>query len=168
MVDLSTLQKILLFEGLSEKQLKKLQRVLRLQTVNEDTVIVRDGDRGDEMFILIDGEVEISKALISTMTMPDSNHQDKSIIRLDSSEHAFFGEMALLDRSCKRMATVTTTKKCVLAVLRREDFETFIKEDLQLGFTLVRNIAKILSARLGKANQDILKLAIAFSLALEK
>lgn len=168
MLELSTLEKIPLFEGLSEKQFKKLQRVLRRQTINDNSVVLRDGDRGDALFILIDGEVQISKALASTLPQFNINQKDKSIIRLSSAEYAFFGEMALLDKNNKRAATVTTTKKTVIAVLRRADFEALIQDDLHIGITLLHNLAKNLSIRLGKANQDIMKLTVAFSLALER
>ena len=168
MLELSRIQNIPLFKGLSEKQLKKLQKVLTVQNVGENAVVIRDNDESTEMFILLEGEVQISKPLVPSLPQLGIDQQDKSIIRLSGSNHEFFGEMAILEPNSRRMANVTATKRCVLAVMRKQDFTALIREDIQLGYTLMNNIAKILSARLGKANADIIKLAIAFSLALEK
>lgn len=168
MLELSRIQEIPLFAGLNETQLKKFQKVLTVQTVAENQVVIRDNDKSEEMFILLEGEVQISKALVPYLPQLGVDRQDKSIIRLSGIKREFFGEMAILEPVSKRMANVTATKRCVLAVLRREDFAALIAEDIHLGYTLMNNIAKILSARLGKANADIIKLAIAFSLALEK
>jgi len=165
---LSLLQEIPVFDRLSEKQLKKIQRVLRQDVVGGDTVVIREGEKGHEMYILLDGEVQISKSVGTKGLQVDRNQQEKSLIRLDGSDHAFFGEMAILDPISTRIATVTTTRKSILAVLRRSDFFSIAKDDVDLAFTVTFNIAKILSARLAKTNQDILKLTLALTLALER
>lgn len=168
MIELSTLQNIPLFEGLDDKQLKKIQRALRTVTAKTGDVIIRDGEKGEEMYVVLEGEVQISKPLTPNPDMFEIDQQDKSIIRLGAHNYSFFGEMALLDIVSKRMANVTATKKSVFAVLRKGEFDLLIKDDISFGYRVIYNIAKILSSRLGKANQDIIKLAVAFSLALEK
>lgn len=168
MIALSMLQEIPLFDRLNEKQVMKIQRVLREEVLGGDTVVIREGEKGNEMYILVDGEVQISKTIAGKGRRMDPHQQEKSLIRLDGSVHAFFGEMAILDPNSIRIATVTTTKKSTVVVLRRNDFFSLAKDDVDLAFTVTFNIAKILSARLEKANQDILKLTLALAIALER
>ena len=168
MIELSMLQKIPLFDRLSEKQVKKIQRFLHEETVAEDVVVIREGEKGHEMYILVDGEVQISRAIVGKGQQAVFDQTEKSLIRLSGDDHAFFGEMAILDPNSVRIATVTTTKKTKLALLRRSDFYSLAKEDLDLAFTVTFNIARILSSRLSKANEDILKLTLAFTLALQR
>ena len=168
MIELSTLQKIPLFDRLSEKQIKKIQRVLHEEPVAPDVAVMREGEKGHEMYILVEGEVLISKTIAGKGQQTAFNQPEKSLIRLNGEDHAFFGEMAILDPNSIRMATATTTKKCRLALLRRNDFYSLAKDDVDLAFTVTFNIARILSSRLAKANADILKLTLAFTLALER
>ncbi len=168
MIELSTLQKVPLFDRLNEKQLKKIQKILREEILGADTLVIREGEKGSDMYILIDGEVQISKTVVGRGHQMNFNQPQKSLIRLDGNDHAFFGEMAILDPNSARIATVTTTKKSLVAVLRRNDFYSLSKDDLDLAFTVTFNIARILSTRLAKSNQDILKLTLALTLALER
>ena len=168
MIELSTLQKVPLFDRLNEKQLKKIQKILREEILGADTLVIREGEKGSDMYILIDGEVQISKTVVGRGHQMNFNQPQKSLIRLDGNDHAFFGEMAILDPNSARIATVTTTKKSLVAVLRPNDFYSLSKDDLDLAFTVTFNIARILSTRLAKSNQDILKLTLALTLALER
>jgi len=168
MIELSTLQKVPLFDRLNEKQLKKIQKILREEILGADSLVIREGEKGSDMYILIDGEVQISKTVVGRGHQMNFNQPQKSLIRLDGNDHAFFGEMAILDPNSARIATVTTTKKSLVAVLRRNDFYSLSKDDLDLAFTVTFNIARILSTRLAKSNQDILKLTLALTLALER
>ncbi len=168
MIEISTLQKVPLFDRLNEKQLKKIQKILREEILGADSLVIREGEKGSDMYILIDGEVQISKTVVGRGHQMNFNQPQKSLIRLDGNDHAFFGEMAILDPNSARIATVTTTKKSLVAVLRRNDFYSLSKDDLDLAFTVTFNIARILSTRLAKSNQDILKLTLALTLALER
>jgi CRP-like cAMP-binding protein len=67
-----------------------------------DDVIFEEGSTGRELFVVLDGEVEIAKMNGSSKT---------SIIKLGKGE--FFGEMAVIDgsaRSATAIASVPNTK----------------------------------------------------------
>ncbi|HUE52734.1 MAG TPA: FAD-dependent oxidoreductase [Terriglobales bacterium] len=73
-------------------------------------IIFRQGDRGDRLYIVVDGEVE--------MLMEDPQHE-QSLARLGPGE--CFGEMALVNES-PRMATARTVTKANLLSLDRATF----------------------------------------------
>ena len=120
------------------------------------------------MFILLEGDVEISKLMTIKMDNYETSAKDKSLIRLSSKFFACFGEMALFEEKSERSATVTAVTPCKLAILRRDEFSKLVETDPEIGSVVFRNLARIVSDRLKRANKDILKLTTAFVLAVEK
>lgn len=158
-------QEISLFNGLTNQQIKSLVNKMTLREVSTGTVIIQEGAADTEMFILLEGEVEISKRL--TMLIGDQAPQEKSLIRLSARQHSFFGEMALLEENPQRSASITMLSEGRLAVLQKKDLVKVLDADPEMGAIVYKNIASELTRRLQKANRDILKLTTAFTLALE-
>ncbi|MFZ1430022.1 MAG: cation:proton antiporter [Geminicoccaceae bacterium] len=72
--------------------------------------IVRRGERGDAMYFIASGAVEVQR--------------DKDVIRLGTGE--FFGEMALILRR-PRVADVVALSYCRILMLRRDPFRNFLR-----------------------------------------
>jgi CRP-like cAMP-binding protein len=119
------------------------------------------------MFILLKGEVEISKSLFMAPLSHEDSLQEKSLIRLNEDQHAFFGEMALFLENPERSASIKALRPCKLATIQKQNLVSLLNEDHYLGSILYKNVAAELTKRLIKANRDVLKLTTAFSLALE-
>lgn len=163
MIDLQTLGAIPLFAGLTEAQLAAVLRIARSRQVPGGTVILREGDHGDSLFVLVSGAVEVFKQL----GLPGSRRPDwsveKTLVRIPAPH--FFGEMGLVGET-ERSATVIAHADCELLEIGKAEFDRLAESDLLLGYHLIRNIAAALSARLRHTDQDVLKLTIALSLAL--
>ena len=168
MLDIEFLKKFQIFEGLSDAQIKKIRTMMTQVDYPGGSVIIRDGDLGEEMYVLLDGEVEITKQMVMKFGGEVASSREKSLIRLSSKFHACFGEMSLCEERSERSATVSTATACKLAVLKRVDFSKLADEDPAMGFIVFRNLARIISDRLKRANKDLLKLTTAFVLAVEK
>jgi len=167
-LDASFLKNIPLFTGLSNKQLEKVRAIMSVRTIPEGTYIIRENEVGKEMFILLDGEVEISRSLLLKISGSGIDHRDKLLNKLTGNDHAFFGEMGLFDEHSERSASVVATTKCTVAVLERESFFQLTESDKEIGYVILKNILKIVSDRLDKTTKDVLKLTTALSLALER
>ena len=100
------LRELTLFAPLSQPVLEQIAVNLRSVAVPSGTAVVREGDPGDEFYI-----VETGALRVAVGGMPGA------------PIHAggFFGEIALL-RDVPRTATVTATTDCVLLALEREQF----------------------------------------------
>jgi CRP-like cAMP-binding protein len=120
------------------------------------------------MFILLDGEVEVSKSLLLKVTGHGLDQRDKSLIRLTGNDFAFFGEMTLFDSNAERSASVIAKSKCVLAEIAQKDFFELTESDHEIGYHVLKNLIKIISNRLEKTTKDVLKLTTALSLALDR
>ncbi|MCB0834807.1 MAG: cyclic nucleotide-binding domain-containing protein [Bacteroidetes bacterium] len=168
MLEIEFLKKFPLFAGLSDVKLKSLKTIIREADYPVGSVIIKDGDRGNEMFLLIDGDVEITKQMMIKMDNQDTGSKDKSLLRLSSKYYACFGEMALFEEKSERSATVSAVTACKVGILTQEEFTRLVQTDFELGYIIFRNLSKIISDRLKKASKDILKLTTAFVLAVEK
>ena len=98
------IQQVPLFAELSAEQLDKIAAMLRPRVAVPGEILVRQGERGSEMFFLSSGAAEVDLG----------DHR----IRLGRGD--FFGEMALLDPRRRRGADVTALSYCQLLILRED------------------------------------------------
>jgi CRP-like cAMP-binding protein len=167
-IDARFLKKIPMFIELSDDKLEMIKNIIKEKTVESESVIIKEGTKGTEMFILLDGEVEVSKSLLLKVAGHGMNQGDKSLIRLTGDDYAFFGEMALFVENAERSASVIAKSRCVVAIIEQEDFFRLTESDHEIGYHVLKSIVKITSNRLDKTTKDVLKLTTALSLALER
>jgi len=93
------------------------------------TVLFREGDKGEEMFILQSGKVKISKKIRGV---------EKTLATLEKGE--FFGEMAILNDK-PRSATAETVEDCDMLVIDRKTFETLIRSNVEIAIRFIKRLA---------------------------
>jgi CPA1 family monovalent cation:H+ antiporter len=101
-----------LFEGLDSGKLDKIARLLRPRLALPGEVVVKKGERGDAMYFIASGAVEVRLEPLP--------------IRLGSGD--FFGEVALVT-NLPRMADVVTLGYCQLLTLSARDFDRLLATD---------------------------------------
>jgi CRP-like cAMP-binding protein len=160
-------RKVSLFKNLTDEQITKVVTGMQIAEFQPDTIITKEGAAEDTLFILVEGEVEITKQLVMPVVAPPEDRMEKSLVVLTEKQFPFFGEMALFLDKPERSATVKARKKSILTVFEKKDLLNVFDKDADIGSKIYKNIACELVERLIKANKDILKLTTAFSLALE-
>ncbi len=118
------LDQVVLFQGLSSEQRKRLSRLLRPLFVVPGEVIVRHGERGDGVYFISSGAVEVA--------LPEHK------VRLGRGD--FFGEMALME-SRRRVADVTALTYCQLLKLDQADFDHFLQSEPAIREQIMRTFA---------------------------
>jgi voltage-gated potassium channel len=103
------LARVPLFSHLGAAEIADIMRLLRAQTIESGEILVRRGDQASSMYFITAGEVEID--------LPSQ--------RVQLSDGAFFGEIALLHRT-SRSGTVTATRKTKLLALDAQDFHALL------------------------------------------
>jgi serine/threonine protein phosphatase PrpC len=121
---------------------KEIIRVLNLTEVADYTPgedIMREGEPGDDLFILLRGRVRLHKdgAFITTI-LPG----------------AHLGEMALVDRT-PRSATATADEASRFLILRRQEFYEIMRKDPPLSVKLLWSFVQVLTDRLRKTTADL-------------
>jgi CRP-like cAMP-binding protein len=100
-----------LFKNLSRGDLVQLAMATEDLEVEAGKVLAREGEIGHEFFVIVDGEVSVSK-------------DGTEIRRLGPGE--FFGEIALIWDSPRRTATVSAATPVRFFVLTRQAFRGLI------------------------------------------
>ncbi len=165
MIDIESLKRFALFDGLDDEQLRSVAKIIRTKTIKRESNVIEEGELGDELFLLLKGEIVITKQLV-LFDSGEVDHKEKSLITLKDSYNIFIGEMSLFGDD-KRSATVTALTEVTVGILSRHQVENLSKTDPALGYHLFYNIGQKITENLRKANKDILKLTTAFCMALE-
>ncbi len=114
-----------LFEGLSRKELVQLARMTEDLEVPAGKVLCKEGELGQEFFVIVDGNAEVTR-------------QGKRVATRGGGE--FVGEIALLEET-PRMATVTARTPLRLFVLTRKDFRQLVRENPSVERKVLRALA---------------------------
>ena len=136
---LETLKKIPLFRYLTYQELVKVLNITYLETYDAAATIIKEGDNGEELYIVLAGRVSVSR-----------NGQE--IVELHPGVH--FGEMALVDQS-PRSATVKAKDATRLLVVQRRSFYTLIRKEPVLAVKLLWSFVQVLSRRLRETNEQL-------------
>ena len=145
------LKKIALFEPIKDNE-EAMQRVLDICTqrkFHKGDKLIKEGDMGDELFILLEGAVDILKKTMAG--------DDYVVTSLKAEYNIFIGEMALIDDD-KRSATVVATEDSTALVIGKQAFHKLGDADPHIGLPITRVIAKIIAGRLRKTNEDMMTL----------
>ncbi|MGE5371402.1 MAG: cyclic nucleotide-binding domain-containing protein [Solirubrobacterales bacterium] len=164
---ITLLKDIRIFKDLSDKQIELVAGRLQEECMVQGTVIIKEFDRGDTMYLLWEGEVDISRTLTLRLSKYDYGQRDKVLTRLTAHNKLFFGETGLLDMG-ERTATVVAATRCRMLIFHKADFDDLVAQDPELGYKVVKHICEVVSERLRKANEDVLKLTTALSMALHR
>jgi HEAT repeat protein len=137
---LLSLRQVSLFSRMSLERLHAIERITQESEYVRGEVIMREGEFGDELFCLIEGEVEVLRGAGT----PDEVHLNWL------GPGAYLGEMAVLDGS-PRSATVVAATSVRVLVLAGERLRELVQEMPELAFDLLR----VLAERVRSAEQKL-------------
>jgi PPM family protein phosphatase len=133
------LAKMPLFSRLAEREMLRIMHVADVLAFESDQVVVQEGDRGDELFIVLSGHVSVSRG-------------GAALTEFGQGEH--FGEMALI-RAMPRSATITATEPSEIIVLKRNDFYEILRKEHELAVKLLWQFLGVLADRLDQTTRDL-------------
>jgi CRP-like cAMP-binding protein len=138
---ISTVEKVLflksvdLFSKIPGEDLAQIAGIAQEVTFENGELIIQEGDMGDALFLILEGEVMIHK-------------QAQPLSSL--GERQAFGEMAILDHE-PRSASVTAAKDVTCLKVDREDFYELMSEKSEIAYGIIR----VLTSRLRTLNKKI-------------
>ncbi|MEX2465478.1 MAG: cyclic nucleotide-binding domain-containing protein [Gemmatimonadota bacterium] len=130
----AALKEVELFDGLSDEDFERIQRIAEPVLLEADTVLFEEGDSGDCFYVIVRGAVELTKDGVS-----DAGER-LAVLRAGQA----FGEMALLN-DVPRSASARVTEQSYLIGIAREAFLRVLDAD-SLAARLLRNLSKALWA----------------------
>jgi CRP-like cAMP-binding protein len=140
------LKTVSIFSGLGQEEIRRLAKICSERRYHEAEIIFVEHTEGDELFVILEGEVSISLELASEEdAMP--------LVLLRAGD--VFGELSVVDES-PRSATARSLRGCRVVVIGKEALDALMESDHDLGFKVMRNLARLVSKRVRSANQKIL------------
>ena len=119
-----------LFACLSERQLRKLAKTVKVREFRSGIDVVTEGTMsGVGFFIISEGEASVSVDGNDVATIGPGDH---------------FGELALISEG-ERTATVTATTRLRCLVIAFWDFRRFAKENPDVSWALLQYLAGLLA-----------------------
>jgi serine/threonine protein phosphatase PrpC len=134
------LAKMPLFARLSERELLRVMSSVEVREYKEGDVVIKEGDKGDELFIVLSGSVRVSRGEATLNTLGPGEH---------------VGEMALI-RSVPRSATVTAfAGQAELIAIRRQDFFEILRKEHEIAVKMLWQFLGVLADRLDQTNSEL-------------
>ena len=118
------LKKVPFFSETSEEDFLEMSKKMKRHSVAPHEEIIRQGDRGDRLYLIARGVVRISRK------QQGESHDLTSLFAGD-----FFGEMALLHDDV-RTATVTSVTPCTLYELERKSLQAVMQNNPSIRIAL--------------------------------
>ncbi len=140
----SIFQSIPAFDELTEDESEILAQHVDIRTVPARSLLCSEGHRGEALYYIINGKVEIWKKL----------GEDRRHILALCSSGASVGEMSLIEES-PRSATVTVLEDSEVLVLTKNDFDIILAKYPSLGIKILKNIAKSLSHKIRNTSEQL-------------
>jgi len=125
------LNKIPLFNSLSDSDLKTLSESVRLRSLKKGQTLFQKGDEGSSLYIIKEGTIKI--------VLP-SRLGDEVIVTI-FSDGDFFGEMALFDGE-PRSADALAMESSKIYMLSRNDFLLFLQSNINAMKSILSQLTK--------------------------
>lgn len=136
-----------LLENFTTAEVNLLAHFMEVYRAAPNMEIIREGDGGDFMLILIQGRVEVRK--LDRFNTPQ-------LIATVEPGHAL-GEMSMID-GAPRFATCVAADEVLVAVLDRESLARIIIEQPMLGAKILMELVLMLSQRLRATSDRLMQL----------
>ena len=133
------LRRIPLFQHMNYKELLAILGIARGRQFEKGQPIIKEGEMGDELFVLFRGAVSVVK-------------NGLPIAKLTSGGH--FGEMGLVDQA-PRSATVIADEATSSISIDRDSLLKLMRRDSLLAVKLLWSFVQVLSERLRNTNEAL-------------
>jgi CRP-like cAMP-binding protein len=121
-----------IFAELPSGEIEQLAQNLRPRVVSEGTVLMKEDESGEDLFIILDGEVEIIKAL---------GTGDERLLAVREAS-TFLGEMSFFSEDGRHTASVRAKTALQVLEMSRSDFNGLLNRHPPMAYGLVRTLSQ--------------------------
>ncbi len=143
-MDLNLLKNSQLFADLDEEEIAAIGEICSEQSFKFGKKIFKEGDPGNRLYIVSEGEVRISR------DVPGSGEEALAILKPGGC----FGEMAVFDQS-ERSTDAIANVDCKLVTITRADFEILMDFNRDLAYKVLWSVVRLLCERLRITNDNL-------------
>jgi CRP-like cAMP-binding protein len=143
-----TLSQAIIFSDLAQADIRRITQICSVKKVSSGELIVSEGDPGDTLFLVAQGNVRIFRAISETYS--------ETLAMLDPG--GVFGEMSFIDR-VPRSSSAMAEKASTLLELGRSDFDVVLQKQPQLASKVLKQIASLIATRIRSTDHKISEVA---------
>jgi CRP/FNR family cyclic AMP-dependent transcriptional regulator len=133
--------------GLSAGEMKLLATFSSEERFREGSMVFREGERGDKLYIVLDGRVRISKFIPGV--------GEEALAVLDRGD--FFGEMALIDDKPRSADAKAHDGDATVLSLDRATLNEILSMDPHASLQFLNLLCRMISRRLREINEKIVQ-----------
>jgi len=134
------------FAEFSREDISILSGYMDVYRAQSGETIIREGDSGDYMLLIIDGSIDITKRAM--------RGEQRLMNRVGPG--MTLGEMSMIDGE-PRFATCVAVEQTTFAVLTRDSMAEIILDQPSLGAKILVKLVTMLSMRLRQTSEELLK-----------
>src|SRR3982751_2082811 len=132
---LELLRNVAIFRDLDQSELGEVSEVCKEEKFVSGEYIFREGESGNRLYLIVDGEVRISR------DVPGSGEEALAVLK----PGALFGEMAVFDRTERSTHAISNGGTTVLTI-SRPDFEMLLDFNREMAYKGLWSVPRLLSA----------------------
>jgi hypothetical protein len=142
-VDPRALRRIKVLGEMSDEQLERFARFMSVEKIPQRSLVVKQGEPGDTMYLILEGELRVcimlngKETLLATLTVGD-----------------FFGDVSLFDHGPRSADVIANTDSTLLRI-SSSAVEELSKDAPQVANMFLRRIGQTLSARMRANNRRL-------------
>jgi CRP/FNR family cyclic AMP-dependent transcriptional regulator len=133
--------------GLSAAEMKLLATFSTEERLREGSMIFREGEKGDKLYIVLDGRVRISKFIPGV--------GEEALTVLDRGD--FFGEMALIDDMPRSADAKAHESDATILSIDRATLNEILSMDPHASLQFLNLLCRMISRRLREINDKIVQ-----------
>ncbi len=141
-----------IFADLTNEQIAKIESVCKVLVFRKDEIIFEERSPSKEFYIIVKGSVDIQ--LDPDLAQSGGNMRNtQTLVTLKRGES--FGEIALVDEGVRSATAKSNERNSKLLMITRSDFMRLLNEDLEMGFTVMQNVAADLCFKIRNTNLKV-------------
>jgi hypothetical protein len=137
------LRRVKVLAGLADEQLERLAGFLEAQKVSQWSLVVKQGDVGDSLFLILEGELRVRINIAGRETI---------LATLGVGE--FFGDLSIFDHG-PRSADVVANRDSLLAKVSAQAVDRLIKEAPETAAPIIFAMGRTLATRIRADNKRL-------------
>ncbi len=130
-----------MFQGIERDELRTLEPYFKVMDLESGDILFREGNLGNYVCFLVKGVLDVLKR----------SGCGGDVVLTSLREGRSIGEMSIVDEF-PRSATVKARTRASLVILTRDDFEQIASDRPDLGFEILKGLARLLSMNLRKTS----------------
>jgi len=135
-----------LLRDLTHREIREIEAITHLREFKDGEVILQDKEPGLAIYVIRKGSAYVALGAVG----------EKGKILQKLGEGEVFGEMSLFENEPLSFYVIANGDVEVLGIFKY-DFDALIHRNKKLGFKLLYNIARLLSARIRRLNVELYK-----------